>query len=44
MWGVVVGVGGVVGHGIWGSVTERKKNFLKIRNNISEQRKHTSLY
>ncbi len=50
--GVFIGVGGVEGHGIWGSVAgvtlqkkvrtqkkERKKNFLKIRNNISEQKK-----
>ncbi len=46
MWGgLVVGVGGVGGHGIWGSVTgvtptkvrsqklQTKKDFIKIRNN-----------
>jgi hypothetical protein len=49
--GVVVGVGGVEGRSIWGSVTgsekpkiREKKNILKIRNNISEQRKNTLLY
>ncbi len=41
--GVVVGVDGEEGRGIWGSVTgsenlkiREKKDFLKIRNNISE--------
>ncbi len=49
--GVVVGVGGVYGCSIWGSVTgsenpkiREKKNFLKIRNNVSERSKNTSLY
>ncbi len=33
MWGVVVGVGGVDGRGIWGSVTGSEN--LKIREKIT---------